>query len=159
MVRRAERDLSLTHGVFNKPHKRLIKEFVKNHDLSKVQAHIYKHIHTYLKRSTSTRILEARKGDQLAAFTVVDLGSEDYAYYLFNFRSSKFKIPGASDLLFKEMVALAHAEGKKAINLGLGINTGIRRFKEKWGGTRFLSYNSVLVRRETLELGGLANKL
>jgi hypothetical protein len=107
MVRRAERELSLKHGVYNKGHKRLIKDFIKTHDLSKAQAHIYKHIYAYLKRSTSTRILEARKGDQLAAFTVVDLGPEDYAFYLFNFRSSKFNIPGASDLLFKEMVALA----------------------------------------------------
>ena len=93
------------------------------------------------------------------AFTIIDVGSQDYAFYLFNFRSHKFDIPGASDMLFKEMVAVAHAEGKKAINLGLGIHSGIRRFKEKWGGTRFLSYNSALVRRETMDLGGLANKL
>jgi hypothetical protein len=159
MVRRAERKLSLHHGVFNRGHKRLIKDFIKTHDLNKAQTHIYKQIHAYLKRCSSCRILEARKGDHLAAFSIVDLGSEDYAFYLFNFRSPKIKIPGASDLLFKEMVALAHADGKKAINLGLGINTGIRRFKEKWGGTRFLSYNSVLVRRETMDLGELAKKL
>jgi hypothetical protein len=159
MVRRAERELSLHHGVFNKEHKRLIKDFIKTHDLNKAQTHIYKQIQTYLKRCPSCRILETRKGDHLVAFTIIDVGSQDYAFYLFNFRSHKIKVPGASDLLFKEMVALAHAEGKKAINLGLGIHSGIRRFKEKWGGTRFLSYNSVLVRRETMELGELAKKL
>ncbi len=159
MVRRAERELSLQHGVFNKEHKRLIKEFIKAHDLSKAQNHIYKQIHVYLKCCPSSRIIETRKGDHLVAFTIIDVGSQDYAFYLFNFRSHKFDIPGASDMLFKEMVAVAHAEGKKAINLGLGIHSGIRRFKEKWGGTRFLSYNSALVRRETMDLGGLANKL
>jgi hypothetical protein len=78
---------------------------------------------------------------------------------LFNFRSKKPNIPGASDLLFKEMVNLAHAEGKKAINLGLGIHAGIRRFKEKWGGMPFLPYRSALIQRAGLDLGTLAAKL
>ena len=42
-------------------------------------------------------------------------------------------MPGASDLLFSEMAQLAQSEGKEAINLGLGVHTGIRRFKEKMG--------------------------
>ena len=68
-------------------------------------------------------------------------------------------VPGASDLLLREMVNLAHAEGKKTINLGLGINTGIRRFKEKWGGVPFLPYTSAIVHRNPLDLGRLAKKL
>ncbi|MFH1627942.1 MAG: hypothetical protein ABIE47_04380 [Pseudomonadota bacterium] len=31
-------------------------------------------------------------------------------------------------------------EGKKYINLGLGINPGVAFFKEKWGGVVFLPY-------------------
>ena len=159
MIRRAEKDLTICNGKFGKEHKKLIKGFLSGHDLSAPQQYIFKHIRYYLKRSKTGRLLEARKNGLLAAFTIVDLGSADFAFYLFNFRSNKVHVPGASDLLFREMVNLAQSEGKKSINLGLGINTGIRRFKEKWGGVPFLAYNSALVRRETWDLGDIAKKL
>ena len=159
MLRRAGRDLSLRPGVFGRDHKRLIKDFIRTHDLKEAQIHIYKHIGHYLKRSTSACVVEARKHKHLVAFTIIDLGAADYAFYLFNFRSRKINVPGASDLLFKEMVDLAQAEGKKAINLGLGIHPGIRRFKEKWGGVPFLPYFAAVAHRKTMDLGRLANKL
>ena len=87
------------------------------------------------------------------------MGSASYAFYLFNIRSPKVNVPGASDLLFHEMVRLAQAEGKKALNLGLGIHPGVRRFKEKWGGTPFLNHASAFVARKTVEMGRLADKL
>jgi hypothetical protein len=87
------------------------------------------------------------------------MGSARYAFYQFNFRSAKIAVPGASDLLFNEMIRLAHSEGKRAINLGLGIHAGIRRFKEKWGGAPFLAHHAVLVQRKPAMFGKLANKL
>jgi hypothetical protein len=57
------------------------------------------------------------------------------------------------------MVQLAQSDRKQAINLGLGIHPGIRRFKEKWGGEPFLAHNSVLIQRKQVMLGKLANKL
>ena len=104
-------------------------------------------------------LLEARKGKKLVAFNIVDLGAAYYAFYLFNFRSSKHNVPGASDMLVHEMVNLALIEGKKAVNLGLGINPGIRRFKEKWGGTPFMKYASAFVYKREVDLGRLAKKL
>lgn len=95
----------------------------------------------------------------LVAFNIVDMGSADYAFYLFNFRSVTENVPGASDLLFYEMVSLAQSKGKGAINLGLGIHPGIRRFKEKWGGVYFLPYASALIRRQPPELKSLFDKL
>jgi hypothetical protein len=69
-------------------------------------------------------------------------------------------VPGASDLLFNEMVRLAQSEGKQAINLGLGVHRGIRRFKEKWGGEPFLNHRSVLIQRShTPDIGDLSKKL
>ena len=159
MVRRAARELSFRESNFRKEHLKLIKSFMRSHDLDKQQQHIFKRIPDYFKRSPSARLLEVRKGNTLVAFTVVDIGSADYAFYVFNFRSSRFSVPGASDLLFHEMVKLAIREHKKTINLGLGVHPGIRRFKEKWGGIPFLAYNSVLMRRATLELGDIAKKL
>ena len=159
MVRRAERELKIEVGQFGREHKRIIKDFIARQNLSDEQIHIFKHIQNYMKRSKSAHLLEARQADRLVAFSIVDLGSAHYAFYQFNFRSAKIAVPGASDLLFNEMVKLAQSEGKQAINLGLGIHTGIRRFKEKWGGQPFLAHNSVLIHRKPVVLGKLANKL
>jgi hypothetical protein len=38
------------------------------------------------------------------------------------------------------MIRWTQEQGKITINLGLGVNEGIRRFKEKWGGVPFLTY-------------------
>jgi len=159
MVRRAERELKIEVGQFGREHKRIIKDFIARQNLSDEQIHIFKHIQNYMKRSKSAHLLEARQADRLVAFSIVDLGSAHYAFYQFNFRSAKIAVPGASDLLFNEMVKLAQSEGKQAINLGLGIHPGIRRFKEKWGGEPFLAHNSVLITRKQVLLGKLANKL
>lgn len=160
MVRRAGKELTVRHGKFLREHKKLVKTFLKDHRLTADQIYVYNHIAQYLAASASAHLLEAKKRDILVAFTVVDTGSADYAFYLFNFRSKKENIPGASDLLFKAMVDLAQSEGKKAINLGLGIHEGIRRFKEKWGGIPFLPYASALIdRKHALMLGELVHKL
>jgi hypothetical protein len=159
MVRRASRELRVTEGSFGRVHRSLVKEFIADHELALEHKQIFERIPHYLKRSKTARLLEARKGDKLEAFTIVDLGSADYAFYLFNFRSLEENIPGASDLLFYEMVRLAQSDNKKAINLGLGIHLGVRRFKEKWGGTPFLPYASTLSKRRKLNMAALVNKL
>jgi hypothetical protein len=159
MIRRAQKELSVRTGLFGKEHRKLVRGFAAGHTLGAEQAYVFKNIQRYQNRSLTSRLLEVRKKGRLAAFTIVDLGSAQSAYYLFNFRSAKLTVPGASDLLFSEMVNLAQSEGKKTINLGLGINKGIRRFKEKWGGMPFLSYTSALVHRGPLDLGKLAQKL
>jgi hypothetical protein len=159
MVRRAERELEVKIGKFGRQHKKIIKDFIGRQNLSDEQIHIFKHIQNYMKRSKTAHLLEARQAGRLVAFSIVDLGSARYAFYQFNFRSTKIAVPGASDLVFNEMVQLAQSEGKQAINLGLGINPGIRRFKEKWGGEPFLAHHSVLIQRKPVVLGKLANKL
>ena len=159
MLRRARRELQIARGSFGKEHKKLIKAFIAEHNFNSRQKYLFKHIGPYLKASGSAVLLEARKGKKLVAFNIVDLGAADFAFYLFNFRSSKLNVPGASDLLVHEMVNLALIKGKKAVNLGLGINSGIRRFKEKWGGAPFLKYSSVFVDKREVDLGRLAKKL
>ncbi len=159
MVRRAKREVSITYGEFGKEHRRLINDFLARHELTPEQIYIFKHINRYLKDSETARLIETRKENRLVAFNIVDMGSVDYAFYLFNFRSVIENIPGVSDLLFYEMVSLAQSKGKGAINLGLGIHPGIRRFKEKWGGVYFLPYASALIRRQPPELKSLFDKL
>ena len=159
MVRRAGRELRVEEGVFGKEHKGLVKGFISGHTLSPEQAEIYKAIPRYLKAPRSALLLEARKEDNLVAFNILDMGSAHCAFYLFNFRSVKENVPGASDFLFHEMVRMAQAKGKNFLNLGLGIHPGVRHFKEKWGGMPFLTHASALVTRKPLEMGRLADKL
>jgi hypothetical protein len=80
-----------------------------------------------------------RRGE-LAAFDVADLGAEEWVFYQFNLRSSRAYVPGASDLLLHEIVGAARKHGRRDINLGLGINAGVARFKLNWGGVPFLDY-------------------
>jgi len=159
MLRRAQRDLQVTRGSFAREHKKIIKAFVAEHRFTSQQKSLFKSIARYLKVSKSAVLFEARKKKELVASSIVDLGARDYAFYLFNFRSKKKYVPGGSDLLFNEMVKLAHAEGKKFLNLGLGVNPGIRRFKEKWGGRPFLNYVSVFVDKREVDIKMLASKL
>jgi hypothetical protein len=159
MVRRAQKELQISQGRFGREHKKIIKGFLATHPLDREHKFLFKQIPRYLKDSAWAILLEARKNIDLVAYSILDIGSSNYAFYLFNFRSRKVNVPGASDLLFNEMLRVAQSKGKKAINLGLGINDGIRRFKEKWGGLPFLSYASALIHREPVNLGGLAKKL
>ena len=160
MVRRAERELDFKIGKFGKTHKTMIKKFIAAHDFTREQVYIFKHVGNYLKRSETALLLEAFKADRLVAFSIVDMGSARYAFYQFNFRSNIIAVPGASDLLFNEMVRLAQSEGKEAINLGLGVHTGIQRFKEKWGGAPFLKHDSAFIQRtQALDIGKLSKKL
>ncbi len=160
MVRRAERELKVEVGQFGREHKKIIKNFIGRQDLSDAQIHIFKHVKNYMKRSKTAHLLEARKADRLVAFSIVDTGSARYAFYQFNFRSARITVPGASDLLLNEMVRLAQSEGKQAINLGLGVHPGIRRFKKKWGAEPFLEHRSVLIqRKQAPDISKLSRKL
>ena len=86
-------------------------------------------------------MLDGRNGaGALIAFYVLDVGAEKFATYVVGCRSREHYVSHASDLLFLEMVRLAKGEGKAYIHLGLGVNAGIRRFKEKWGGVPSLPY-------------------
>ena len=86
-------------------------------------------------------ILEARDAaGRLAAFDIATCAAGEFAFYLFNFRAPECYVPGASDLLLARLIELARAAGKRTLNLGLGINAGVRGFKEKWGATPFLPH-------------------
>ena len=159
MVRRAARDLRVRLGEFAAEHRALVDAFLTRDGISREHKKVFKDIPTYLKRSVTARLLEARRGDELVAFNVLDLGSRNYGFYLFNFRSPETNVPGASDLLFHAMALLVYAEGKPRLNLGLGIHSGVRRFKEKWGGVPFLPYATSEKRRTVDDLLALMKRL
>jgi hypothetical protein len=79
---------------------------------------------------------------------------------MFNFGSDARYVPGASDLLLSKVIQQAKTEKKKYINLGLGINSGVTFFKEKWGGVAFLPYASCMYHPQRKEnLDALLQKL
>ncbi|MFC1834572.1 hypothetical protein ACFL2Q_07545 [Thermodesulfobacteriota bacterium] len=159
MIRRASRDLSVSLGTYSGEHEGLVRTFISTHEVSPEHESIFERIPTYLKQSQTARLLEARRGKELAAFSIVDLGSARYGYYVFNFRSTRINAPGASDLLLHEMSVEAQMQGKKFMNLGLGISLGVRRFKEKWDASPFLPYDSMVVHRDRVDIWSLLRRL
>jgi hypothetical protein len=73
------------------------------------------------------------KANRLSAFYVVDLEAEGFSNYIIGCHSKKNYVVGASDLLLFELINLSLEYEKNTVHLGLGVNAGIRRFKEKWG--------------------------
>lgn len=122
-------------------HKELISELLKREKLPPRVKELYHAMPDYVPYSSSALVLNAwdKKG-KLSAFYVVELGAKDFSTYVLGTYSKKHYVPHASDLLFLEMIKITREHGKKVINLGLGVNKGIRRFKEKWGGIPFLNY-------------------
>ena len=138
MMARARREVSVSIGEFGRVHKRLVEDFMRTHELEDATQIIFKRLSEYASLE-SVVIFDAHTLDgELVAFDVAEFGARDYAFYMFNFRSQKFNIPGVSDLLLAYIVVRAKTEGKRYLNLGLGINPGNTFFKQKWGGRRFL---------------------
>jgi len=128
------------HG-FTADHEKLTGELFKREKLPPRIRELYRAMPEYIRQSSQAWVLDARdKKGRLSAFYVVDSTARDFSTYVLGSHSKKNYVPHASDLLFLEMIRLTREQGKKTIQLGLGVNDGIRRFKEKWGGVPFLNY-------------------
>jgi hypothetical protein len=141
-VDKAAQELAIERGrSISKEHEALISELLKREKLSPRVRELYRAMPDYVHHSSTASVLNARnKGGKLCAFYVVDFAASGFTTYVLGTHSKKIYVPHASDLLFFEMMALTREHGKNIIDLGLGVNEGIRRFKEKWGGVPFLNY-------------------
>jgi hypothetical protein len=142
MADKASKELIVGRGhSISKEHKALIAELLKREKLPPRVRELYRTMPDYVAHSSSACVLNAwDKNGKLCAFYVVELGAKNFSTYVLGSHSKKHYVPHASDLLFLEMIKLTRQYGKNTINLGLGVNEGIRRFKEKWGGIPFLDY-------------------
>ncbi len=107
----------------------------------------------YVGHSEGSLVLNAWSTDKkLAAFYVMDMSPEQFSTYVIGCHSRQNCVRWASDLLFFEMIKVSEERAKKYIHLGLGVNAGIRRFKEKWGGKPILRYEmcELTVRKPSL---------
>jgi len=148
-VRSAAAVLSVNVGhAFTHEHQALTDELMERQSLARqplppiVEA-LYRAMPAYLAHTPSASVLEARStSGALAAFYVVEAAAPAFDTYVLGAYSRRIYVPYASDLLFAAMIQRAEARGKSALNLGLGVNDGIRRFKEKWGGVPYLAYEA-----------------
>ena len=126
---------------FSKEHEALVMELLKREKLPPRLRELYRAMPDYVAHSSSACVLNARdKKEKLSAFYIIELGAKNFSTYVLGSHSKKHYISHASDLLFLEMIKLSYEKGKKTINLGLGVNEGIKGFKKKWGGVPFLNY-------------------
>jgi hypothetical protein len=150
-----ERTTALTEA-----HRKLADEFLERDPPPRI-AELLLRMWDYVGRAKDGMVLNAwdRHG-KLAAFFVVDLAPRDFATYIIGCYSKRTYVPGASDLLVSELIKLSADFGKRFIHLGIGVNDGIRRFKEKWGGlpTRPYELCELVVRRPSL-LDSLLNSM
>ncbi len=141
-IRKASKDLGVERGrSISKEHTELISEFIEKERPKALIKELFLSMEEYVKISKDAIVLSGfDKQGGLTAFYVVEMGAFNFATYVVGCYSRNNYVPHASDLLFFEMVNLAKESGKGYIHLGLGVNEGIRRFKEKWGGVPFLRY-------------------
>jgi hypothetical protein len=141
-VDKASEKLIIERGhSIGKEHEALISELLKRKKFPDRVRELYRAMPGYVALSSSAWMLNARdKAGRLCAFTIVELGAKNFSAYILGSHSKRHYVPHASDLLFLGMINLTREHGKNTINLGLGVNEGIRRFKKKWCGKPALRY-------------------
>lgn len=140
LLRRAERELAMERGRrLETDHLRLVDRYISQRQLAPGTQLIFRQLPRYLRASGGSLVLSARLRDgRLAGFAVGDYSSLHTACYMFSFRDAELAPPGSSDLLLSGLLREAAERGQKLMNLGLGINPGVRFFKLKWGAFPFL---------------------
>jgi hypothetical protein len=141
-VDKASQELTIERGhSISREHEALIAELLKREKLPPRVRELYRAMPDYVCHSSTACVLNARdKKGKLCAFYVIELGAKHFSTYVLGTHSKKRYVAHASDLLFFEMIKLSREHMKNTIDLGLGVNQGIRRFKEKWGGVPSLHY-------------------
>ncbi len=122
-------------------HHELIQEFLERVSPPLRVKELFLKMPQYVSSARHAFVLNAWDSKHsLAAFYVVDFTARDFANYIIGCYSKTNYILGSSDLLLAELIKMSKEYGKRYIHLGLGVNSGIRRFKEKWGAKPTLSY-------------------
>jgi hypothetical protein len=141
-------------------HEGLITEFIERENPGSLMREFYHAMPDYVLHSKTSLVLNARDfNGLLSAFYVLEMAANDFAAYVVGCHSKERYVSHASDLLFFEMVNMTREFGKGYINLGLGVNLGIRRFKEKWGGKPARPYEFCEYRSGIAGMGTMIDSL
>ncbi|MGF7184870.1 hypothetical protein GGQ84_000955 [Desulfitispora alkaliphila] len=151
MLNRASRELQV-HATrdYTMEHHNVLIEFLNHKSFHRDTTNFFNRIPDYISYSEKPLILEARFGNsKLQGYTIVDFSQGNQCFYLFNFTGDKSSyVPGAADLLLYHLIEAAKNKGINTVNLGLSINTGIERFKRKWGQGKDLPFFFCQYQRE-----------
>jgi len=142
VAEKASREVTIERShSFSKDHRTLVVELLEREHLPPRIKELYRAMPDYVAHSSNSCVLNAwTNTGKLSAFYVLDLSADQFTTYLLGTHSKRRYVSHASDLLFLEMIKITEEQGKTIVNLGLGVNEGIRRFKEKWGGVPYLNY-------------------
>ncbi len=145
ILRRAGRELRIDRGRHvGSDHLALVQRYLDDRHLAVGTRHIFLQLPRYIEASEGSLIVSARVSDgRLAAFAVGEFASLSTAFFMFCFRDSRLAPPGSADLALSGLLDEAHERGHTLMNLGLGVNEGIRFFKRKWGADPLLPYVEV----------------
>lgn len=145
LLRRASRELTVERGrQWGDDHLHLVQRYLDERRLAPGTRHIFERLPGYLAASPGSLLFSARLADgRLAAFAVGEFASLCTAFFMFCFRDFQLAPPGSTDLLLSDLLDEAGRRGHSLMNLGLGVNEGIRFFKRKWGAIDFLPYVQV----------------
>jgi hypothetical protein len=157
-LRKAGRRLTVERAVhMGGAHHQLMHEFIERVSPPLRVKELFFKMPQHVASARHAFVLNAWDSKQtLAAFYVVDLAARNFANYIIGCYSKNNYVLGASDLLLSELIKMSSEYGKGYIHLGLGVNSGIRRFKEKWGARPTLSYEMCeLVQKKPLILEAL----
>ncbi len=140
LLRRAGRELGVERGRdLGAEHLALVRRTLDERQLAAGTRLIFERLPRYLESSPGSLTLSARRADgRLAAFAVGEYAALGTAFFMFCFRDPRLAPPGSADLLLSGLLAEADGRGQTRMNLGLGVNPGIRFFKRKWGADPFL---------------------
>lgn len=164
MLRRAGRELRVDRGRnFEDDHLRLVQRYLDRRHLDGGTRHIFRRLPHFIHTSEESLIVSARFADGgLAAFAVGEFASLSTSFFMFCFRDLDRALPGSADLVLSGLLEEAQARGQTRMNLGLGVNAGIRFFKRKWGADAFLPYVETSWNREPrtvfTRLGGILRR-
>ncbi|MBQ9452454.1 MAG: radical SAM protein [Desulfovibrio sp.] len=141
MLRRAGRECCIDVETFGEEHEYLLRAFCRSHALKESTKSIYARIGHYLSSCPEALLFaaRARSDARLLALAVGDFASLTTAFYMFAARAANCP-PGVADALLHALASEAERRGHAQLNLGLGINDGIRNFKRKWGQAQLLPY-------------------
>ncbi len=153
-LRKARQNLSVEFSSgMQDDHQELMHEFVGRTRLAERVKRLLFKMPGFVAEADMAFVLNARdKTNKLAAFYVVDLEARRFANYIMGCHSKKNYVLGASDLLLFELINLGLEHDKSYLHLGLGVNSGIRRFKAKWGAepTRRYEMGELVLKKPTI---------
>ncbi len=127
---------------FSQKHRTLWIEFLGRSPMTARVRSLYANIpNAMAENKADLRLINAYDTDKnLVACMLMDFSLSNTISYILGAHSRNNYVPHASDLILEYTLELARKENKDTLYLGLGVNDGIQKFKEKWGAQVSLDY-------------------